>query len=100
MLVSLWTHWGVKRRHLRRPRQAYQFWDFNNYLAETDGQNEIRAVYTNEPEQYGNLVSQYRKGPTIWTPSYYQLDVLGSTRVLTDESGDSTDMYVYDAWSK
>lgn len=88
----------VTRGQLRRPRQGYQFWDFENQLAETDDQNEIHAVYTNEPQAYGNLISQYRKGPTIWTPSYYQYAALGSTRALTDDGGDATDTYVYDAW--
>ena len=73
-------------------------WDFQNYLAETDAADTIEAVYTNEPQQYGNLISQYRKGPTIWVPSYYQYDGLGSARVLTDEGGDVVDTYLYDAW--
>jgi len=73
-------------------------WDFENYLAETDDQNEIQAVYTNEPQSYGNLISQYRKEGPIWTPSYYHYDALGSTRVLTDDAGDASDTYVYDVW--
>jgi YD repeat-containing protein len=60
--------------------------------------DEIQAVYTNEPQPYGNLISQYRKGPTLWLPSYYHYDALGSTRVLTDDAGDVSDTYVYDAW--
>ena len=32
-------------------------WDDQNLLAEADGTNTINVVYTNEPEQYGNLVS-------------------------------------------
>ena len=73
-------------------------WDFSNYLAETDEDNELQAVYTNEPEEYGNLISQYRRGPTIWVPSYYHCDALGSTRALTDQSGAATDTYLQDAW--
>src|SRR3990172_2030038 len=73
-------------------------WDFQNYLAETDEDNELQAVYTNEPQEYGNLISQYRRGPMIWVPSYYHYDALGSTRSLTDESGDATDTYLQDAW--
>ena len=68
----------VTPRRLRRSRQGYQFWDFENYLAETGDQNEIQAVYTNEPQPHGNLVSQYRKDGAIWTPSYYQYDVVTS----------------------
>ena len=92
------TALGVKCRGVRRARRGYQFWDFENYLAETDHQNEIQAVYTNERQSYGNLISQYRKDGAIWTPSYYQYDALGSTRALTDDAGDATDTYVYDAW--
>lgn len=73
-------------------------WDQQNYLAETDGDNQIQAVFTNEPQQYGNLISQYRKGPTSSIASYYHYDALGSTQALTDESGDTTDVYIYDAW--
>lgn len=77
---------------------TYQLWDFENYLAETNDQNEIQAVYTNEPQQYGNLISQYRIDGAVWTPSYYQYDSLGSTRALTDDAEEATDTYVYDAW--
>jgi RHS repeat-associated protein len=85
------------RKASAAPRSS-EFWDFENYLAETDDQNEIQAVYTNEPQQYGNLISQYRKDGAIWTPSYYKYDALGSTRALTDDGGDGTDTYIYDAW--
>ena len=81
------------------PQATTRFlWDVNNYLAETDADDEIQAIYTNEPQQYGNLISQYRKGPTLWLPSYYHYDALGSTRVLTNDAGVVTDTYVYDAW--
>ncbi|MCL4202819.1 MAG: hypothetical protein KJ000_10000 [Pirellulaceae bacterium] len=83
----------------QEPQATTKFiWDFENYLAETDDQDELHAVYTNEPQQYGNLISQYRKGPTLWLPSYYHYDALGATRVLTDDAGDVTDTYLYDAW--
>jgi hypothetical protein len=69
----------------QEPQATTKFlWDVNNYLAETDAADEIQAVYTNEPQQYGNLISQYRKGPTLWLPSYYHYDALGSARALTD----------------
>ncbi|MCL4202817.1 MAG: hypothetical protein KJ000_09990 [Pirellulaceae bacterium] len=83
----------------QEPQSTTKFlWDVNNYLAETDADDDIQAVYTNEPQPYGNLISQYRKGPTIWLPSYYQYDALGATRVLTNDAGDMTDTYLYDAW--
>ena len=51
-------------------------WDGDNILAETDGSDTVTTVYTNEPQQYGNLISQ-RSGTTT---SYFHFDALGSTR--------------------
>ncbi|MCL4207811.1 MAG: hypothetical protein KJ000_35445, partial [Pirellulaceae bacterium] len=87
-------------RHSKKDSAATTkfIWDFNNYLADTDADDDIQAVYTNEPQPYGNLISQYRKGPTLWLPSYYHYDALGATRVLTDDAGDVSDTYLYDAW--
>ncbi|WP_417850320.1 RHS repeat domain-containing protein [Thalassoglobus sp.] len=73
-------------------------WDDQNYLAESDENDDINVVYTNEPNYYGNLVSQYRKSGAVWTPSYYHYEALGSTRELTDNSEAVTDNYIYDAW--
>jgi len=61
---------------------------------ETDGTNTTTAVYTNEPTQFGNLISQRRNNQT----SYYHFDALGSTRELTDASQTVTDTKRYDAW--
>src|SRR5260221_13722667 len=69
-------------------------WDEQNYLAETDASNVVQTVYTNEPEQYGNLVSSRISGTT----SYHHFDVLGSTRQLTNAAGGTTDTVIYDAW--
>jgi RHS repeat-associated protein len=73
-------------------------WDDQNYLAETDESDEIQAVYTNEPQLYGNLISQYRKSNGVWLPSYYHFDALGSTRELTNAAQTVTDTALYDAW--
>jgi RHS repeat-associated protein len=69
-------------------------WDEQNYLAETDAANDTQAVYTNEPQVYGNLVSQRRSSATSW----YHYDALGSTRQLSNASQAITDTYLYDAW--
>ncbi len=46
---------------------------------------------------YGNdLISQERNGEQ----SFYQVDGLGSTRALSDESGLATDRYIYDAFGR
>ena len=47
----------------------------------------VKAVYTNEPRQYGGVVS-LRRGTTTSTHHY---DALGSTRFLTDSSGNVTE---------
>ncbi|QDT31466.1 RHS repeat domain-containing protein [Thalassoglobus polymorphus] len=73
-------------------------WDDQNYLAESDENDDINVVYTNEPNYYGNLVSQYRKSGVVWTPGFYHYEALGSTRQLTDNAETITDTYLYDAW--
>ena len=63
-------------------------------LSELDENNAVTAVYTNEPQQYGGVLSQ-RRGTTS---HYHHHDALGSTRFLTDSSGNVTDTYLHDAW--
>ena len=50
---------------------------------ETDGTGNTTAVYTNEPGQFGGLISE-RQGNQS---QYYHYDGLGSTRQLTDGTG-------------
>jgi RHS repeat-associated protein len=61
---------------------------------ELDENNAVKAVYHNEPQQYGGVLSQ-RRGTTS---HYHHHDALGSTRFLTDSSGNVTDTYLHDAW--
>jgi RHS repeat-associated protein len=75
------------------PTTTKFIWDEQNYLAEADGTDTINVVYTNEPEQYGNLISN-RIGDTT---SYYHFDVTNSTRQLTDAAATTTDTFLYDA---
>ena len=49
-------------------------------------------TYVREPD--GSLVAMFVGS----YPYYYHFDALGSTRMLTDESGHITDSYTYDAW--
>jgi len=70
--------------------------DNNNSLsqvvAELDQDNQVKVAYL-----YGDdLVSQYRDNKV----NYYHYDGLGSTRVLTDNSGASTDSYDYEAFGE
>ena len=69
------------------PTTTNYIWDENNLLAEADGSNVVQTVYTNEPEQYGNLISSRISGTT----SYHHFDALGSTRQLTNAAGTVTD---------
>jgi RHS repeat-associated protein len=69
-------------------------WDEENLLAESDATNTINVVYTNEPQQFGNLVSSRLSVAT----SYHHFDALGSTRQLTNAAGTTTDTVIYDAW--
>jgi len=71
-------------------------WDADNdaYLMETDDIHATSAVYTNEPEQFGQLISQRRQS----TSSYYHFDAIGSTRELTDTAENVTDTNLFDAW--
>ena len=63
-------------------------------ISELDGTGAVQAIYTNEPQQYGGVISQ-RRGTTTST---YHYDALGSTRFLTDSAGNVTDTYLNDAW--
>ena len=71
-------------------------WDpvFDCVSHELDENNDVKAVYHNEPQQYGGVLSQ-RRGTTS---HYHHHDALGSTRLLTDNSGNVTDTYLHDAW--
>ena len=70
----------------------YQY-DKNNLLAELDGSTPL-VVYTNEPDEYGRVISQHRPGDD--ESRYYQFDVQGSTNGLTGPTGEVTDD---DAWA-
>jgi RHS repeat-associated protein len=76
------------------PTTTKYIWDEQTYLAESDGTNTINVVYTNEPQQYGNLISSRISGTT----SYHHFDALGSSRQLTGIAGGTTDNAIYDAW--
>ncbi|MBL8820597.1 MAG: RHS repeat-associated core domain-containing protein [Planctomyces sp.] len=71
-------------------------WDPVNdcVISELDGTGATQAVYTNEPQQYGGVLSQ-RRGSTS---SFLHADALGTTRLLTSTAGATTDTYLFDAW--
>jgi len=73
-------------------------WDVvsDNVLMEKDEAGATTAVYTQDPGQFSELISQYRGGKT----SVYHYDGQGSTRQLTDENENVTDTYTYDAFGE
>ncbi len=72
-------------------------WDVlnDNYLSENDGPS-TTAVYTNEPTEFGELVSQRRGGVS----RYHHLDGQRSTRALTDTHENITDTDIYSAFGE
>jgi hypothetical protein len=63
-------------------------WDpvFDCVTHELDENNNVKAEYHNEPQHYGGVLSQ-RRGTTS---HYHHHDAIGSTRALTDSSGNVT----------
>ena len=50
--------------------------------------------------RYGSLLSQSRKVSSVWTPSFYHFDALGSAAGLTNSSQTLTDSYLYKAYGE
>jgi RHS repeat-associated protein len=75
---------------------TYYYWDFvtDNVFLEEDENGNVLAEYTHEPGRYGEPLAQERDGQV----RYYNFDVQGSTRELTDDNGDVTDSYTYTAF--
>jgi RHS repeat-associated protein len=73
-------------------------WDELNdsYLMETDGAGITTAAYTNELEEFGDLVSQQREGST----SHFHCDGQHSTRQLTNSTQVATDSYIFSAFGE
>lgn len=93
---------------------------------ESDESGNTLVTYTHEPGQFGPLLSESRQSTPLNTPgwsdlsvgdwssmgvdgwsdlplvetqnSWYHFDALGSTTMLTDETGAVTDTFNYDAW--
>ncbi len=85
-----------KHRSLEMVTVTKYVWDpvFDCVTHELDENNNVKAEYHNEPQQYGGVLSQ-RRGTTS---HYHHHDALGSTRFLSDSSGNVSDTYLLDAW--
>ncbi len=78
--------------------KTYYVWDEENdsLMEEIDENGNVIVSYTNEPGQFGKVISQERNGVT----SYYHYDGQGSTVALTDDNENVTDTYVYSAFGE
>jgi RHS repeat-associated protein len=63
------------------------------YFSELNNSNTNQKLYTFEPVQYGNLISQRVGGD-----HYVHADALGSTRALSSTGTTVSDTFLYDAW--
>jgi RHS repeat-associated protein len=77
------------------PRTTY-FWDEDNILAEYDENGDVRAEYTYEAQQYGNLISDQ----TAPNYSQYHYDAIGSTVDVTNDQQQPVDSTRYSAFGQ
>ena len=70
--------------------------DEDNIVEEYDDTGVTVAEYTTEPDQFGDVLSQYRDGQE----SFYHTDGQGSTLALADANGDVADTYAYSAFGE
>jgi len=89
-------HWRVAREDGFGITQ-FQF-DKNNLLAELDDSHVVQVQYTNEPNEYGNVISQHTTADG--ESQFYAFDAPGSAIRLTDATMVVTDEYAYDAWGQ
>jgi RHS repeat-associated protein len=84
-----------KRVQKKTASQTRKFiYDFENVLQEADGGNFTTKEYTSTAEQYGELVSSYVAGQSL----FYETDALGSTDALLTDSEFASDRYSYRAF--
>ena len=74
------------------------FWDpvEDNVIEEYDDKGDTIARYTTQPTLHGEVISQERNGQT----SYYHYDGEGNTLALTNDAGDVTDTFAYNAFGE
>ncbi len=69
-------------------------WDEGDNVLSEDDSVSTTVIYSNEPSEYGSLLSQNRSGIT----STYHFDADGDSRELTDDAQTVTGSTLYDAW--
>jgi RHS repeat-associated protein len=74
-------------------------WDevSDSLIGEYDENGDEIVSYTSEPKQFGNVNSQHRADSGS---SFYHHDGLGSTVAMTDQGGNVTDTYAYNAFGE
>ena len=70
--------------------------DEDNIVEEYDDTGATVAEYTTEPDQFGDVLSQYRDGQE----SFYHTDGQGSTLAITNANGSVTDIYAYSSFGE
>lgn len=92
--ITRYTYDGDgKRVRMEDPSGTTLFiYDGNEVLAEVDVTGTLQAAYTRTGS--GQIISQWQKGETYW----YHQDGLGSTILVTDESGRTRNRYEYDEY--
>ncbi len=77
---------------------AQFIWDelSDNLLIELDNNGELLAEYTHQPNQFGELISEYQDTET----NYFHFDGLGSTRQITDASQTVDHSYAYSGFGE
>jgi YD repeat-containing protein len=71
-------------------------YDGFQYLGEADENGTVTKLYVNEPDSYTNLIGEYDVQAD--EALFHHYDALGSTTEVTDDAGDVTDTFDYDAW--
>jgi RHS repeat-associated protein len=95
--VDVSYKYNADGQRVQGPSSKY-IWDGQTYLMETDLANNPNVVYTQGSGTYGDLISQRRKSGSIWTPSYYVFDGIGSTDRVLDSSQASLATYLFRAY--
>lgn len=90
------------RRTLKQSSDyTYYFWDpvFDTYLLRYQAGGALSAsLYTNEPVQFGRIITEHRLLGTGSGTNILHTDALGSVRAITNSAQTTLNTYAYSAW--